>query len=145
VAPGVDRTSIAKALLLGKRGAEELQKKIKEVSVISAGKSQGIGINDTLAADLAARGVDYGTALTNFGTVAKGAPDLQKLTEISTGQAVKPVTAQESIIKSLFQQDVKEQERIRLEAEKEAARFSGASGLLGSQSLASRNRANRVI
>jgi hypothetical protein len=145
VAPGVDRTSIAKALLLGKRGAEELQKKIKEVSVISAAKSQGIGINDTLAADLAARGVDYGTALTNFGTVAKGAPDLQKLTEISTGQAVKPVTAQESIIKSLFQQDVKEQERIRLEAEKEAARFSGASGLLGSQSLASRNRANRVI
>jgi hypothetical protein len=145
VAPGVDRTSIAKALLLGKRGAEELQKKIKEVSVISAAKSQGIGINDTLAADLAARGVDYGTALTNFGTVAKGAQPLQKLTEISTGQAVKPVDAQESIIKSLFQQDVKEQERIRLEAEKEAARFSGTSGLLGSQSLASRNRANRAI
>jgi hypothetical protein len=145
VAPGVDRTSIAKALLLGKRGAEELQKKIKEVSVISAAKSQGIGINDTLAADLAARGIDYGTALTNFGTVAKGAPDLQKLTEISTGQAVKPVSAQESIIKSLFQQDVKAQEQIRLEAEKEAARFSGTSGLLGSQSLASRNRANRAI
>jgi hypothetical protein len=145
VAPGVDRTSIAKALLLGKRGAEELQKKIKEVSVISAGKSQGIGINDTLAADLAARGVDYGTALTNFGTVAKGAQPFQKLTEISTGQAVKPVSAQDTLIKSLFQQDVKAQEQIRLEAEKEAARFSGTSGLLGSQSLASRNRANRVI
>jgi hypothetical protein len=145
VAPGVDRTSIAKALLLGKRGAEELQKKIKEVSVISAAKSQGIGINDTLAADLAARGVDYGTALTNFGTVAKGAQPFQKLTEISTGQAVKPVSAQDTLIKSLFQQDVKAQEQIRLEAEKEAARFSGTSGLLGSQSLASRNRANRVI
>jgi len=41
VAPGIDRTSIAKALLLGKRGAEELQKQIKEVSVLSAAKSQG--------------------------------------------------------------------------------------------------------
>ena len=145
VAPGIDRTSIAKALLLGKRGAEDLQKQIKEVSVLSAAKSQGIGIDNALAADLAARGIDYGTALTNFGTVAKGAPDLQKLTEISTGQAVKPVSAQDTIIKSLFQQDVKAQEQIRLEAEKEAARFSGASGTMGSRSLASRNRANRVI
>jgi glycosyltransferase A (GT-A) superfamily protein (DUF2064 family) len=145
VAPGIDRTSIAKALLLGKRGADELQKQIKEVSVLSAAKSQGVTIGNELAADIAARNFDYGTSLTNFGTVAKGAPDLQKLTEISTGQAVKPVSAQESIIKSLFQQDVKEQERIRLEAEKEAARFAGGSGTFGSRSLASRNRANRVI
>ena len=145
VAPGIDRTSIAKALLLGKRGADELQKKIREVSVFSAAKSQGIGIENALAADIAARGVDYGTALTNFGTVAKGAVPLQKLTEISTGQAVKPGEAQGSLIKSIFQQDVKAQEQIRLEAEKEVARFSGSSGTMGSRSLASRNRANRVI
>jgi hypothetical protein len=145
VAPGIDRTSIAKALLLGKRGADELQKQIKEVSVLSAAKSQGLTIDNALAADIAARNFDYGTSLTNFATVAKGAVPLQKLTEISTGQAVKPSTAQESLIKSTFQQDVKEQERIRLEAEKEAARFSGASGTFGSRSLASRNRANRVI
>jgi len=145
VAPGVDRTSIAKALLLGPRGAEELQKKIKEVSVLSAAKSQGLTISNALAADLAAGGAEYGTSLTNFGTVAKGAAPLQKLTEISTGQAVKPEEAQTSLIKSTFQQDVKEQERIRLEAEKEVARFSGVSGTFGSRSLASRNRANRVI
>ena len=54
VAPGIDRTSIAKALLLGQRGAEALQKQIKEVSVLSAAKSQGIGIENTLAADIAA-------------------------------------------------------------------------------------------
>ena len=145
VAPGIDRTSIAKALLLGKRGADALQKQIKEVSVLSAAKSQGINIQDTLAADIAARGVDYGTALTNFGTVAKGAQPFQKLTEISTGQAVKPVDAEGTLIKSLFQQDVKAQEQIRLEAEKEAARFSGTSGTFGSRSLASRSRANRAI
>jgi hypothetical protein len=145
VAPGIDRTSIAKALLLGQRGADALQKQIKEVSVLSAAKSQGIGIENTLAADIAARGVDYGTALTNFGTVAKAAPDLQKLTEISTGQATKPTDAQGTLIKSLFQQDVKAQEMIRLEGEKEIARFSGSSGTFGSRSLASRNRGNRAI
>jgi hypothetical protein len=145
VAPGIDRTSIAKALLLGQRGAEALQKQIKEVSVLSAAKSQGVSLENTLAADIAARGFDYNTSLTNFGTVAKGAQPFQKLTEISTGQAVQPVDSQQTLIKSLFQQDVKAQEQIRLEAEKEAARFSGASGTLGSRSLASRNRANRVI
>lgn len=145
VAPGIDRTSIAKALLLGKRGADELQKQIKEATVLSAAKSQGVGLENALAADIAARGFDYNTSLANFGTVAKGAQPLQKLTEISTGQAVKPAAAQESLIKSLFQQDVKAQEQIRLEAEKEAARFSGGSGTFGSRSLASRNRANRVI
>ena len=145
VAPGIDRTSIAKALLLGKRGAEELQKQIKEVSVLSAAKSQGLAISNALAADLAAGGAEYGTSLANFGKVAVGAAPLQKLTEISTGQAVKPEEAQTSLIKSIFQQNVQEQERIRLEAEKEAARFSGASGTFGSRSLASRNRANRVI
>jgi hypothetical protein len=145
VAPGIDRTSIAKALLLGQRGADALQKQIKQVTVLSAAKSQGVNIQDTLAADIAARGVDYGTALTNFGTVAKATPGLQKLTEISTGQAVKPTDAQGTLIKSLFQQDVKAQEQIRLEEEKEAARFSGTSGTFGSRSLASRNRANRAI
>ena len=145
VAPGIDRTSIAKALLLGKRGAEELQNKIKEVSVLSAAKSQGLTISNALAADLAAGGAEYGTSLTNFGKVAQGAAPLQKLTEISTGKALKPEEAQGSLIKSIFQQNVQEQERIRLEAEKEAARFSGASGTFGSRSLASRNRANRVI
>ena len=145
VAPGIDRTSIAKALLLGQRGAEALQKQIKEVSVLSAAKSQGLTITNALAADLAAGGAEYGTSLTNFGKVAQGAAPLQKLTEISTGKALKPEEAQGSLIKSIFQQNVQEQERIRLEAEKEAARFSGASGTFGSRSLASRNRANRVI
>ena len=145
VAPGIDRTSIAKALLLGPRGAEELTKQINEVKVLSAAKSQGLTITNALAADLAAGGADYTTSLTNFGTVAKGAAPLQKLTEISTGKALKPEEAQGSLIKSIFQQNVQEQERIRLEAEKEAARFSGASGTFGSRSLASRNRANRVI
>lgn len=145
VAPGIDRTSIAKALLLGKRGAEELEKKISQVKVFSAAKSQGIKIADDLAADYAARGIDYGTALEGFGTVAMGSPTMQKLTEISNKTKSTAEAAQQTLMKSIFEKDVKAQEQIRMEAEKEAARFGGASGTMGSRSLASRNRANRVI
>ena len=145
VAPGIDRTSIAKALLLGKRGAEELEKKISQVKVFSAAKSQGIKIADDLAADYAARGIDYGTALEGFGTVAMGSPTMQKLTEISNKTKSTAEAAQQTLMKSIFEKDVKAQEQIRLEAEKEVARFGGASGTMGSRSLASRNRANRVI
>ena len=145
VAPGIDRTSIAKALLLGKRGAEELEKKISQVKVFSAAKSQGIKISDEIAADYAARGIDYNTSLEGFGTVAMGAAPLQKLTEFSTQAKSTAEAAQQTLMKSIFEKDVKAQEQIRLEAEKEAARFGGASGTMGSRSLASRNRANRVI
>ena len=145
VAPGVDRTSIAKALLLGKRGEEELKKKIDQVKVFSAAKSQGIKISDEIAADYAARGIDYNTSLEGFGTVAMGAAPLQKLTEFSTQAKSTAEAAQQTLMKSIFEKDVKAQEQIRLEAEKEAARFGGASGTMGSRSLASRNRANRVI
>ena len=145
VAPGVDRTSIAKALLLGKRGEEELTKKIEQVKVFSAAKSQGIKISDELAADYAARGFDYGTSLEGFGTVAMGSPTMQKLTEISNKTKSTSEAAQQTLMKSIFEKDVKAQEQIRLEAEKEAARFGGASGTMGSRSLASRNRANRAI
>ena len=145
VAPGVDRTSIAKALLLGKKGADELQKKIKEVSVFSAAKSQGIGVSNAIAADYAARGFDYTESLEGFGTVAKGSPTLQKLTEISNKTKSTSEDAQKTLMKSIFEKDVKAQEQLRMEAEKEVGRFSGSSGTMGSRSLASRNRANRVI
>lgn len=145
VAPGIDRTSIAKALLLGKRGAEELQKQIKEVNVLSAAKSQGVGLTNALAADYAARGFDYAQSLEGFGTVAKGAAPLQKLTEISQKTKSSAEAAQQTLMKSIFEKDVKAQEELRLEAEREAARFSGTAGTMGSRSLASRNRANRII
>jgi hypothetical protein len=74
-----------------------------------------------------------------------GSPTMQKLTEISNQTKSTSEAAQQTLMKSIFEKDVKAQEQIRLEAEKEAARFSGASGTMGSRSLASRNRANRVI
>lgn len=145
VAPGADRTSIAKALLLGSKGAAELNKQIAATSVFSAAKSQGLAVDMGTAADYAARGYGYNESLTGFGNVARGQAPLQKLTEISAGRAVKPEDAQKTLQQSIFENNVAAQEQIRLESEKEAARFGGRSGTMGSRSLASRNRANRVI
>ena len=145
IAPGADRTAIAKALLLGKEGAAALNKQIAATTVFSAAKSQGLNIDMTTAADYAARGYGYDASLTGFGNVALGAGPLEKLTEISTGKAVTPATAQTTMQQSIFEKNVTAQELIRLEAEKEAARYAGRSGTAGSRSLASRNRADRVI
>lgn len=145
VAPGADRTAIAKALLLGTQGAAALNKQIAATTVMSAAKSQGLGLDMKTAADYAARGFNYGETLTTAGNVVRGMAPLEKLTEISTGGAVKPEEAQATMQQALFENNVAAQEKIRLEAEKEAARFATRSGTMGSRSLASRNRAERVI
>ena len=145
VAPGADRTSIAKALLLGSQGAAALKKQIADTTVFSAARSQGLNIDMTTAGDYAARGFGYNQSLTNFGNVARGRAPLEKLTEISTGAAVTPEQAQKTLQQSIFENNVAAQEQIRLESEREAARYGGRAGTIGSRSLASRNRANRAI
>ena len=145
VAPGADRTAIARALLMGKQGAAALTKQIAATTVFSAARSQGLAVDMGTAADYAARGFDYGTSLTGFGTVARGREPFERLTEISTGKAVTPEQAQTTLQQSVFENSVEAQEKIRLEAEREAARYGGRAGTIGSRSLASRNRANRVI
>lgn len=145
IAPGADRTAIAKALLLGKEGAAALNKQIAATTVFSAAKSQGLNVDMATAADYAARGYGYDASLTGFGNVALGRGPLEKLTEISAGKAVTPEAAQTTMQQSIFEKNVTAQEQIRIEAEREAARYSGRSGTLGSRSLASSNRANKVI
>ena len=152
VAPGADRTAIAKALLFGKQGAAALTKQIAATTVYSAAKSQGLldkegkpTVSMETAADYAARGFDYNQSLTGFGNVARGRAPLEKLTEMSGGKAVTPEDAQKTLQQSIFENNVVAQEQIRLETEREGARFSGRSGTIGSRSLASRNRANRTI
>ena len=130
---------------MGKEGAAALNKQIAATSVFSAAKSQGLAVDMGTAADYAARGFGYGESLTGFGNVARGAAPLERLTEISTGKAVTPEQAQKTMQQSIFENNVTAQEQIRIEAEREAARYGGRPGTLGSRSFASRNRANKTI
>lgn len=124
---GLDRTSIAKALLTGKEGALELTKKVKSIEQLSAAKSQGVAISLAEGADLAAMGADYGTSLGKFG----------KVKQLERGQSLGRMSnidfTQQEAISSQFAGNAAANEKIRRIEEEETNRFRGASGRLASQ------------
>jgi hypothetical protein len=128
--PGVDRTSLAKALLTGKEGWQELDRKIRGVSVLSAAKSQGVDVSLASATDIADLGFDYSGALSGFETV-KRLERGKMLGEISGTKF-----GQEEAVGATFYQNVKAKQDIEQLAGLERARFAGSSGRLASRSRA---------
>jgi hypothetical protein len=128
--PGADRVSIAKAMLLGDKGAAELTKKVKAISVQSAAKTQGVSIGDLTSQDIAAQGYDYNKSLEGFATVK----------QLERGQSLGRMSGialtQEESIASAFGSNAAADEKIRKIKEEELNRFSGTSGRLASQSRA---------
>jgi hypothetical protein len=143
--PTVTRSGLAKALIAGDIGAQALEKEIKNISVMSAGKYQGVTPTAKTAENLANLGYDFASSLTGFGQVARDRGTMQKLEEISKGTAANALDVQEGLTSAIFEKNIKEQEKMRIEAEKEAARFGAKAGTIGSKSLASQSRANRII
>ena len=129
--PGADRTSIAKAMLLGDKGAAELTKKVKAISVQSAAKTQGVTIDTLTSEDIAAQGYDYNKSLTNFATVKQTAERGATLGRMSGID----LTQQEAIA-SAFGSNAAADEKIRRIAEEEKNRFAQTSGKLASRSRA---------
>lgn len=132
--PGADRTSIAKAMLTGEKGAAELTKKVKAITVQSAAKTQGLTIDDLTSEDIAGQGYDYNQSLTNFATVKQleRGKTLGKMSGID-------FTQQEAIA-STFQANAAAAEKARKIKEEEQNRFGGTAG-----KLASRSRAQGII
>ena len=125
--PGVDRTAIAKALLTGKEGWAELDKKVKGISVLSAAKTQGINVDLTTATDLALLGTDYTGALSGFQQVnqLQRAGFLAGLSGMTFGQ--------EEAIGATFKSDAAAKAKIEKIKMEEATRFAGSSGRLASK------------
>ena len=128
--PGADRVSIAKAMLLGDKGAAELTKKIKQLSVQSAAKTQGVTISDQLSGDIAAGGLDYGKSLDAFATVKQleRGRDLGRMSSIDLTQT--------EAIDATINSNAAAQEKIRRIREEEANRYKATTGRLASQSRA---------
>jgi hypothetical protein len=146
--PTVDKPQLAKALLMGSKGAAELAKDVASYEVLSAAEQQGLGtlttagqiglvggVDLTQAADFAAMGYDFNTANQALGQVAYNAPTYEKILEINTGKDVTAGAAAQGLIQS----DIKKlasSERAKAQAiATEAARFAGSSGNLGSRSF----------
>jgi len=130
IAPGLDRTSLAKALLLGKEGAAELTKKVASISEVSAAKSQGVTIDSAMGSDLAAGGATYGSSLGKFATVK----------QLERGQALGQMSGidltQNDAIASTFNSNAAADEKIRRINEEEQNRFAARGGRLASQDRA---------
>lgn len=128
--PGLDRTAIAKAMLLGKEGAIELSKKVRSIEQVSAAKSQGVTIDSATGANLAAGGADYTSSLGKFATVK----------QLERGQQLGRMSnidfTQQDAIASAFQSSASADEKIRKIEEEEKNRFSARSNRLNSQNRA---------
>jgi hypothetical protein len=121
--PGIDRASIAKAILTGEQGATELSNKIKGISVLSAAGTQGVkGMNLTSAQNIANLGIDYQEALTGFATV-KGLERAGTIAEFGKGQFTTQQAQQAVFEKNAAQLNILEQIKAQ-----EQARFQGGPG-----------------
>lgn len=121
--PGVDRVSIAKALLSGPEGYKALQQKVEAVSVLSAAGSQGVNVDLATAGDIAARGFNYEQALTGFGQVS----ELKRANVLAEFEGGK--YTQQQAQKAVFEQSQQEKDKLEALKLKEVGRFQQSAGL----------------
>jgi hypothetical protein len=140
---------LARTLALGDKGATMLQQEIAGYEVLSAAEFQGLGLSKELpsgisveqAADIAKGGGTYASTLGQFGQIARARETEQKLAEIS-GMKSLGVTG---LTKAVIGKSAEELKKLEDLTQQEEARFSGKAGTIGSKSLASQSRANRLI
>ena len=145
--PTADRGKLAKALLTGTKGVAELEKEVKGYQVLAAAETQGIGANTLTggitaeqAANYAAGGATFQSALTGFGTVAQARETEQKLSEMSGKTSLGVSGLSEAVIgrKATALTDLEKK------AAEEEARYKAKSGTT-SVSLASERRGAGLI
>jgi hypothetical protein len=138
--PTATRSGLAAALIGGEKGAAQLQKEISGYNIVAAARVQGVTTDLAKGIDLAAQGYNYSTALTDFGKVAAATGAYQKIREMEGNASVKTSEVQDALQKAILEKNFTEQEKLRLAAEREAARFASKPGNLGSKSFASQAR-----
>lgn len=143
--PTATRSGLAAALIGGEKGAAQLQKEIAGYSIVGAARAQGITTDLAKGMDYAAQGYTFASAKAGFGQVAAATAAYQKIKEIEGQAPVKTAQVQAELQKAILDKDVTEQEKFRLAAEREAARYSGKAGNLGSKSFASQARGSGLV
>jgi hypothetical protein len=143
--PTLDKTSLAKAILGGEKGAIQLSKELSGMEVQAAFKAQGLGVDTATGLDIASRGFGYQEALTGAGTVAQSLPTYEKLQEISSGKDVKTSQAQAELQGMVFNKSIVDSLRAQELASQEVGRFSAKSGNIGSKAFASQARGSGLI
>jgi hypothetical protein len=147
--PTVDRTTLARTLLLGTKGVEQLVDELGKYEVLAAAEQQGIaatgakpitgGVTEERAGEFARMGGTYASLMPKFAAVREVTPVVSKLAGISRRGDIGQVGVEQALISGLAQP----LEDIRLLGEEEISRFSGKAGR-AEVGLASQRRANRA-
>lgn len=148
--PTLDRSMLAKTLLLGEKGTKQLVDELAGYEVLSAAEQQGIaatgslartgGVTTERAQEYARMGYTYENILPEFGKIAQATPTVSKLAGISGREDIGQVGIEQAVLNKNVTQA---QELARLTAEEEA-RFAGKVGR-AELGLASQRRANRAF
>lgn len=147
--PTLDRVQLAKALALGDKGAKQLQQELAGYEVLSAAEQQGLGVSATLpggitnerAQQIAKGGGTFASTLGQFGQIASARETEQKLAEISGMKSL----GVSGLTSAVIDKSAAELKKLEDLTRQEEARFAAKAGTIGSKSLASQSRANRVI
>jgi hypothetical protein len=147
--PTLDRVQLAKALALGDKGAKQLQQELAGYEVLSAAEQQGLGVSPTLpggitnerAQQIAKGGGTFASTLGQFGQIASARETEQKLAEISGMKSL----GISGLTSAVIDKSAAELKKLEDLTRQEEARFAAKAGTIGSKSLASQSRANRVI
>lgn len=135
--PGMDRVSVAKAMLLGTEGATALQKKVDTAGVKVSAAQSGLGtLTDATAADLAGQGYGYVNSQSKMAAAGQTLPGANILTSIY-GSRLGATYGQNQALAEQFGQagGVTQAQAVQaknLLNQAEAASFSGSSGTLQS-------------
>jgi hypothetical protein len=148
--PTVDRTTLAKTLLLGEKGVKQLQDELAGYEVLSAAEAQGIaatgagaikgGLTEERAKEYAALGETFETITPKLSQVAIATPRASQLAGFSRTQDL----GQVGVEKAVISRSAKELQQLEQLSKEEEARFAGKAGR-AELGLASQRRANRAF
>lgn len=148
--PTVDRTTLAKTLLLGEKGVKQLQDELAGYEILSAAEAQGIaatgaaprigGITSERAMEYGALGETFESITPKLSQVAIATPRVSQLAGFSRVQDI----GQEGVEKAVISRSAKELQQLEELTKQEEARFAGKAGR-AELGLASQRRANRAF
>lgn len=127
--PMLDRTTLAKSLLMGADGAAEIQKKIDLATTVTAASKQNVLLTDAQKQLLAQSGLSYNQQLKGLGNVSTEGQRGQVLSDIY-GKTVDGF-GQDQAFQDQFQGLASADRAKRQVVAREQANWQGSSGTLG--------------
>jgi hypothetical protein len=131
--PFATKPMLARALLLGTKGAQELEREVNKYGIMAAAQGQGLTINEAAAGEFLAKGQGYASSKPKFGQAAAITTVGQKLTSMETGIEPSKAYTQEQAFSAVFDQNYQALQNIQNLSEREIGRFSAKSGRFASK------------